>query len=552
MDPTFDQVRADATYLELFEGETLAEILPLASSGGCACRCPRQGTARPGGREGRYRRILRMDEERRDRSPPARVWELSRTDERIFTSDIFEAERAPRPVPELGSWREPARELRVWRRCEVAVVGGGPAGTAAAVAAARAGADVVLLERYNHLGGLSTGGLVIWIDRMTDWEGRLVIRGFAEEVLDRLPADAIAGPGREEWGSRDPLRASHWALRTAAYHGVVTWSPTICPEHLKLVCQEIVLESGAQLLFHCWAAAPIVEEGAVQGVVFESKAGRQALFARVVVDATGDGDLFARAGAAYESDILADDVHHCMNTAWLFGGVDMARWLEFRATKPEEFAQFMARGRQALGLFERPFVSWRDDIALFMGPRQSGYSALDPEDQTEVEIRSHRLAAKHLEYYRRHAPGFERAFLMLTAPQLGVRHARRLVGTKKVVRAQWPTAIVHPDEIGVTPAVSPAFPNISIPYGALVPRSLDGLLACGRHISCDPNSHTFLREIPQCWITGQAAGAAAALAARHGIAPRAVDAGELQTLLLRQGAWLRPAGKADPQARAGA
>jgi 2-polyprenyl-6-methoxyphenol hydroxylase-like FAD-dependent oxidoreductase len=477
-----------------------------------------------------------------------RVTHLTRTDERILTSDIFEGERAPRERRDWGTWTEPARELKVYGRCDVLVVGGGPSGTAAAVAAARTGADVILLERYNHLGGLSTGGLVIWIDRMTDWEGRLVIRGFAEEVLDRLPAEAIAGPAREEWGSRDPARADYWSYRTAAYHGVVTWSPTICPEWLKLVSQEMVLEHRTHLVLHCWAASPIVEQSAVRGVVFESKAGRQAVFASVVVDATGDGDLFARAGAAFEADIVKEDVHHCMNTAWLFGGVDMERWIEFRSTRPEEFSEFMVRGREAIGYFERPFVAWRNDVALFMGPRQSGYSAIDPDDQTEVEIRSHRLMARHLEYYRRHAPGFERAFLMLSAPQLGVRHARRLVGVKKLVRTQWPTALVHEDEIGVTPAVSPKFPNISIPYGALVPEKLDGLLVCGRHVSCDPNSHTFLREIPQCWITGQAAGAAAALAAQRGVAPRAVDVAELQALLVKQGAYLRPR----PQAAAAA
>jgi len=472
-----------------------------------------------------------------------------RSDERILASDVFEGERTRGPRAQLGTWREEARDIPVFRQCDVLVVGGGPSGTAAAVAAARAGADVVLLERYNHLGGLSTGGLVIWIDRMTDWEGRHVIRGFAEEVLDRLPRDAVAGPARSEWGSRDPGRAAHWSQRTAAYHGVVTWSPTVDPERLKLASQDMVVGEKVHLVFHCWVASPLVEGGAVRGAIFESKAGRQALKAKVVVDATGDGDLFARAGAAFESNIEKDDIHHCMNTAWLFGGVDMERWIEFKAALPDEFAAFMARGREKLRLFERPFVSWRNDVALFMGPRQSGFSPLDPDDQTEVEIRSHQLMAEHLDFFRANAPGFENAFMMLSAPQLGVRHSRRLVGVNKVMRAQWPTGVVFDDEIGVTPAVSPKFPNISIPYGALVPEKLEGLIACGRHISCDPNSHGFLREIPQCWITGQAAGAAAALAARDGIEPRAVDIAELQALLLCQGAHLRPDAQAvaDPQ-----
>jgi 2-polyprenyl-6-methoxyphenol hydroxylase-like FAD-dependent oxidoreductase len=462
------------------------------------------------------------------------------TDERLLVSEIFDGERTRAGRPDLGTLREPAREVPVYRRCDVLVVGGGPSGTAAAVAAARLGAEVVLLERYNHLGGLSTGGLVIWIDRMTDWSGRQVIRGFAEDILDRLPADAIAGPGREEWGSRDPARAAHWSQRTAGFHGIVTWSPTIDPERLKLASQEMALEEKIHLVFHTWAAMPLMEQGKVRGALFESKAGRQAVRATVVVDATGDGDLFARAGAAYESDIDAADIHHCMNTAWLLGGVDMNRWIEFRAGQPGQFTQFMARGREALRAFERPFVSWRNDIALFMGPRQSGFSALDVDDQTEVEIRSHRLMAQHLDFYRAHAPGFENAFLFLSAPQLGVRHARRLVGVAKITRAQWPTAQVCDDEIGVTPSVSPKFPNISIPYGSLVPAQLDGLLACGRHIACDPNSHGFMREIPQCWITGQAAGAAAALAANRGVEPRGVDLDALQASLSAQGVYLRP------------
>ena len=101
--------------------------------------------------------------------------------------------------------------------------------------------------------------------------------------------------------------------------------------------------------------------------------------------------------------------------------------------------------------------------------------------------------------------------------------------------------------MAVSPAVSPKFPNISVPYGALVPEKLDGLLACGRHISCDRNSHGFMREIPQCWLTGQAAGVGAALAVRHGVAPRAVDIGALQAELLRQGVYLRPGAAAQPE-----
>ena len=459
--------------------------------------------------------------------------------ERLLESDIFGRDDQRAARPDRGTWHEAARDIPVMHRCQVLVVGGGPSGTAAALAAARLGAEVTLLERYNHLGGLSTGGLVLWIDRMTDWQGKLVIRGVAEELLNALPADAVAGPPPADWGSRDPARAAHWQPRTAAFHGVVTWSPTVCPERLKSLSQELLLGAGVKLVYHAWAARPIVDDGRVGGVVFESKEGRLAVRADVVVDATGDGDLFARAGAEFEHDVEQGDIHHCLNTGWLFGGVDMPRWTAFRSGQPEAFAAFMAAGRDACGLFDKPFVSWRDDIALFMGPRQSGYSAVDVEEQTAVEVRSRRLMASHLDFYRAHAPGFERAYPLLQAPQLGVRHARRLEGVDAVRRSRWPEGRPLPDEVGVTPAVSPAFPNISIPYGALVPVQLDGLLACGRHVSCDAASHGFMREIPQCWITGQAAGAAAALAVRAAVAPRAVDVPALQAALRAQGVYLQ-------------
>jgi hypothetical protein len=225
-----------------------------------------------------------------------------------------------------------------------------------------------------------------------------------------------------------------------------------------------------------------------------------------------------------------------MNTSWIWGGCDLTRWIGFKTGDAAGISAFMDRGRALCGgLFERPFVSWRNDVALFMGPRLSGYSAIDVQDLTEVEVRSHRLMAQHLDVYRAHAPGFEQAFLMLSAPQLGVRHSRRLPGVARVTRERWSDATPRDDEIGVSPSLSPKLPPVSVPYGCLVPRRVDGLLVAGRHASCDAASHSFLREIPQCWLTGQAAGVAAGVAVRRGVAPRAVPVGEVQAELRRQG-----------------
>jgi hypothetical protein len=447
--------------------------------------------------------------------------------------------RARRPRPNR-THHESARDIPVFAETDVLVVGGGPAGTAAAVAAGRLGADVMLVERYNHLGGLSTGGLVIWIDRMSDWAGTQVIAGLACDILDRLPREAVMGPPREEWGSKDEATAAYWRQRAAAYKGIVTWSPTIDPEALKTLSMQMVLEQKARLVFHSWAAQPIVEAGAMRGIIFESKEGRQAILARIVVDTTGDADMLARAGVPCESDIDAGDIHHCVNTAFLLGGVDMERWLAFRESEAETFSAFMDGGRAAVGSFEKPFCGWRNDVALFMGPRLTGFSAVDVEDLSEVEVRSRELTVGHLDYYRKHAPGFEQAFLMLGAPQIGVRHSRRLVGSRKVTREQWSEGKVWDDEIGVSTSLAPTIPNISVPYGSLVPIGLDGVLGAGRHVACDASSHSFLREIPQCWLTGQAAGVAAALSAGTGVAPRALSPRLIQRELLKQGAYLSP------------
>jgi hypothetical protein len=442
----------------------------------------------------------------------------------------------------LGTIADVARRIPVMRECEVLVVGGGPAGTAAATAAARAGADTVLLERYNHLGGLATGGLVIWIDRMTDWSGNLVIRGFAEELLARLPASAIKGPPDDAFGSADVDLVEHWRRRSSAHHGIVTCAPTIHPEHLKTESQRMVLESGAELLFHGWAAEPVLDEdGVVAGVFFESKEGRRAIRAKLVIDCTGDGDIFYRAGARTDADIEERSIHHCMNTSWLFSGVDVDAWLAFRYGQPAAYGAFMEAGRQASPHgFEKPVVSWDDTIALFMGPRLSGLSGVDVLDLSEAEIASREAMMAHLSFYRANAPGFANVELLQAGSQLGVRHSRRLAGRIRVARSDWGNGGLTEEEIGASPSLAPQWPSLSVPYGCLVPETLDGLLAAGRHVSCDPTSHSILREIPQCWLTGQAAGVAAAIAVANKVQPRSVDIAEVRRGLLSQGAWLTP------------
>jgi len=461
--------------------------------------------------------------------------------ERRSRDGMFDAGRAlvRRERGNLGVVREPAREVPVFATTDVLVVGGGPAGTTAAIAAARVGADVILAERYNHLGGLSTGGLVIWIDRMSGWDGNLLIRGLAEELMDRLPKDAIKGPRREDWGSREEAAVGEWAPRASAHHGVVTWAPMIDPEWLKLTSLDMVSEAKIELLLHSWVVAPLVEEGRATGAILESKQGRMAVRAKVVIDTTGDGDMFAQSGEDAEGDIDDTNIHHCANTASLLGGVDVDAWLGFRRQNPDAFRDFMTRGREQVKHFILPMAGWRDDVVVFMGPRFAGFDVLKIDDLTALELMSRQSVVDLLNFYRAHAPGFAKAWIMLTGPQLGARHSRRLVGAGRMTGPETKTGVIHPDEIGISPSLSPNLPMVSVPYGALLPRRVDNLLVAGRHISTDAQTHTFMREIPQCWLTGHAAGVAAALSVQAGVAPRNLDVPDLQAQLAKQGAYLR-------------
>ena len=452
-------------------------------------------------------------------------------------------------MPTRATIREPARDVPVFRSCDVLVVGGGPAGTAAAASAAQLGAHTMLVERYGHLGGMSTGGFVLWIDRMTDWQGRQVIAGVANDLLERLPRETVLGPPPELWGSQDAAAVAYWKDRYNAFQGTVTWSPTVDPEMLKLASLDLVLERGVSLLLHAWVVAAIQEDGQVRGAIFESKSGRQAILARVVIDATGDGDVFALAGAPYDTDTVAPDareefefvvspnIHDRMTLSSRWGGVDMERYLAFRRDQPEQYRAVMARAREQ-GVVDRPHVMPRSDVALFMAPKMSGYSCIDVEHLTAVEIEGRRRVRQMLEVYRREMPGFERAWLIDTSPQIGTRHSRRLVGVTRMARAEWTAGLRHGDEIAISPAPNARYPNVSVPLRCLVPASLDGLLAAGRNLSSDTATHSFMREIPQCWAMGQGAGVAAALAVAAGVRVRDVDVAEVQRQLVKQGAWL--------------
>jgi hypothetical protein len=463
-----------------------------------------------------------------------RISERAPKRRRAFSTTVSHDGGAVRTRPDAFV-EEAARSTPVYGSCDVLVIGGGPAGTAAAVAAARLGADVVLVERYNHLGGLSTGGLVSWIDRMTDWHGRLVVAGIGAELIDRCGTDATLGPEPDLWGSTDPVQAAYWRVRTAALRDTVHWSPTVDPEVLKLVTNDIVREANVHTLLHCWVVAAIVSDHGVGGVIVESKQGRFALTAPGTIDCTGDGDVFAQAGAAFDDDFDSESAHARLTTSFRFGNVDMRRYLDFRMLRQDEFSDVMKRAADdGIKLLAHPTPY--DSVALFLTPKMAGYSALDVADLTAVEFVSRDMARDGLRFFREHVPGFERAWILDTASQIGTRHARRLVGAERITIEHWMADGSYADSIGLCPGMTPSFPTLEIPYRSMVPERIDGLLAAGRNLSADTRSHAALREIPECWVMGEAAGVAAVQALDAGVALRVVDVAAVQAQLARQGA----------------
>jgi FAD-dependent oxidoreductase family protein len=204
-----------------------------------------------------------------------------------------------------------------------------------------------------------------------------------------------------------PEQVAYWRERLSAFRETVCLSPMIDPEWLKITSHELLVGEGVRVLLHSWVVAAINDEGTVRGVIFESKQGRRAILAKVVVDATGDLDVIAQAGGAFVTDAEKDgtggNVQHTINTAFTWTGVDMQRWLAFKHDDPAAHHALMNRGRELLGYVDTPHVGWRDDVVVFMGPRLSGYSGLNVEHLSAVELESRRRMVAHLEFFRREA-----------------------------------------------------------------------------------------------------------------------------------------------------
>ncbi len=451
--------------------------------------------------------------------------------------------------------REPARDIRVWKEADVVVIGGGPGGVGAAVAAARSGARTVLIERYGHLGGMATGGLVNILPNLSDMTGKQHVYGLTQELIDRLDKrGGTSYPPRDKWGSTEDDIVNYYLDANLGWFYVredanigkkrVHYSAVVDPEVFKDELNTIVLESGADLLLHSWGTQIIMDGNAVTGVFFESKSGRQAVLGKVIIDATGDGDIFVAAGAEYDN--------HCDNsrrTAWLalvwwMANVDLARYDRFKKEHPDEFKGLMQELVKLGGypVFFKGILKNQEGVVWYhcMQPQRERTDAMDVEQLTRIDVRARQRAVITWEFMKKHVPGFEKCFIMQTAPQLGTQGGRRIIGEYTISDKDLTTDEVFPDTIAVlanndSGEISAKHPALCVPYRTLVPKRVDGLLVAGRNFSCSDTINEFFNIIPYCLCYGQAAGTAAAMAASANIQPRHVDYKELKRNLARQG-----------------
>jgi len=439
--------------------------------------------------------------------------------------------------------QEAAREVKVCREADVVVVGGGPGGHSAAIAAARSGARTVLVERYGHLGGMATGGIVIQIPHMSDGTEEQQIIGLTQEWLDRL--DAVGGclhPRREEIGSSDEKLVSYWRrFMGNVIHGRLKQTAWVDPELLKCVLNNMVEESEVKLFLHSWGTQAVVDKGKVQGVIFESKSGRQAILGKVIIDGTGDGDLLPSAGAEFDGVLDTKIRSSMLALVFRLGNCDYQKLCDFRETEPEKYRELMAELARVAGTRLAPLPSPRNDV-LWINNWIPGLNCMNVEDLTTLEVEMRKMMLRGHDFMKKNIPTFENSFILDTASQTGTRGGRRLIGECIVTKDDLQAGKKYDDAIAVIPRFDALgdTDHVQIPYRCLVPTKVEGLLVAGRSFSSDMEANNMVNLIPHCIAMGQAAGTAAALAIKDGVNVRDVNIGALQDSLAKQNVPLPP------------
>jgi hypothetical protein len=428
-------------------------------------------------------------------------------------------------LPEIST------RIPVLDHVDVLVVGGGPAGVAAALSAARRGAKTCIVEQFNCLGGVATSGGHNHISQFNAWNDRSqhIVGGIADEIRLRMLARGFA------------------TYDGSCYDFHV--------EGLKLLLDEMMDEAGVRVLYYTFYAGTLKEGAAVVGGIVQNKSGRQAILARRIVDATGDGDAAFHAGTAFEQGRPQDG--RCQPTTLMFtiGGVDWPRVAAWRSSYQMREVWLKAQADGIMEPFQDQIMGfWHTDVL----PDQVGVNmthmvgidSTKAEDLTRATIEGRRQAFHLVDVFRKVVPGMEQCYLISTAPSLGLRESRRIRGLVTLTaddlrqRRAWPDAIgygsffidIHnPAGPGMSGQTwrPPAGFRYQIPYRALVPQGVGNLLVAGRCISADHIALGSLRVMVTCMVMGEAAGTAAILSLHEEVAPADLDATLLRDQLRR-------------------
>ena len=420
------------------------------------------------------------------------------------------------------------------------VLGGGPAGIAAAASAARSGSRTLLVERYGFMGGMGTAAGVTnfcGLHANVHGEIRQVVHGVADDLLARMSALG---------GLNEPHVIFGGKIAAQAYDNAA----------FKIAADEVVLASGCEILFHALATGVAMSaEDRIDALILETKSGRRAVRARIFIDCSGDGDLAAHAGAPFEKgpQLLYPTAMFRVN------GVDAARAGDAWNRIPELMRAAEAKGRTfpRKGPIVRPQKNpgeWRVNVTQLANADGSAADGTDAEQLSRAEIEGRRQIVDFFRFLKESAPGFEGAYILEIAPQVGIRETRRVVGEYQLTEDDVLGCASFDDTIGVNGwpveahvkgdvifkfADIPAARGFNhLPYRMLVPRRVENLLVAGRCASMTHMGQSAARVSGGCFVMGQAAGTAATISIRAGKPPRAIGVKNLQDQLGKDGAFL--------------